>query len=124
MSPFPEAGRVAMQYLLGHYPVDGPVSWNDVEEIYGIAHVLNDHWVAYAIDLLEERIVVYDSLSETNNWEAVAAEFVRLIWCIFIVPKTNIQVNFHSCTSSLDSVKPSTQFPSPMTEAASRYHTI
>lgn len=67
-----------MQYVIGELPLEGALPWCDAVEVFGIAHVLGEHWVAYNIDLFAENITVYDSLSRFNKWPTVKAHFLPL----------------------------------------------
>lgn len=64
-----------MKYVIGKYPIEGSLLWCDAMEVYGTAHVCGNHWVAYAINLIDQTITVYDSMSKVHCWEAIKTEF-------------------------------------------------
>ncbi|KAH6771544.1 hypothetical protein C2S52_016347 [Perilla frutescens var. hirtella] len=64
---FEDACTVVAKYVNGKLPRDRAVSWKEVDNIYGIGHVLKSHWVAYDINLDEQTITVYDSLAKDNH---------------------------------------------------------
>lgn len=41
-------------YVHGSYPVVDGLPWEDVDLVYGIGHVLGNHWVAYECNFLEK----------------------------------------------------------------------
>lgn len=69
---------MAVKYVLGELPLERPLRWCDASEIYGIAHVLTNHWVAYEINMLDGKIYVFDSLWNSAGWEQVASYFKPL----------------------------------------------
>lgn len=74
--------KVMLQYVNGALPQEDGRPWAEVEHVYGIAHVLTNHWVAYDINMKEKRVTVYDSMSKVNGWTSVHKEFEKL--CKFI----------------------------------------
>ncbi|KAL8506687.1 hypothetical protein ACS0TY_017546 [Phlomoides rotata] len=60
-----------MQYVNGELPLERPeMSWSLVCKVYGIAHVNNNHWVLYQIDILPRHVIVYDSMSRNEkSWQ-------------------------------------------------------
>lgn len=66
---------MAVKYVLGELPLERPLHWCDASEIYGIAHLPTNHWVAYEINMLDGKIYVFDSLWRADNWEYVASCF-------------------------------------------------
>lgn len=51
--------------LANRLPVNGrKILWETAEKVYGVAHVMGNHWVLYELDLSRELIEVYDSLLE------------------------------------------------------------
>lgn len=78
MSSFEDSWYKTVKYALGKLPHERPRRWCDLIEVYGIAHVLDDHWVAYEIDMIKGKIVVYDSMSQSNDWVKVASYFQPL----------------------------------------------
>lgn len=50
------------------------------DENIWICHVCgtSNHWVAYAIKLFDERIIVYDSMEKVNCWERIKSTFIPL----------------------------------------------
>lgn len=72
---FSEAHATMSKYVKGIHPLEGGYPWFSVDHIYGLAHVLKCHWVAYDIDIKERRITVYDSRSKKKYWSRIKAEF-------------------------------------------------
>lgn len=77
-SSFEDASGLMLGYVLGIYPLERPLRWCDALEIYGIAHINFNHWVAYEIDMLSEKIIVFDSMSDSNDWPCTAGQFKQL----------------------------------------------
>lgn len=45
--------------MRGVYPTEGGSAWEDVDMIYGVGHVNDNHWVAYEVRTQDHLIVVY-----------------------------------------------------------------
>lgn len=75
---FQKASGLMLGYLLGLYPLERPLRWCDALEIYGIAHINFNHLVSYEIDMLSEKIIVYDSMSDSNDWPHTAGQLKQL----------------------------------------------
>lgn len=75
---FDASRSLLLRYVEGELPLEGSLPWCHAREVYGIAHVCGNHWVAYTIDLVRERIVVYDSLAEVNCWQRMKSQFIPL----------------------------------------------
>ncbi|KAH6800232.1 hypothetical protein C2S52_000696 [Perilla frutescens var. hirtella] len=67
-SDFDANAIVLQKYVHGQLPRERGVAWKEVDNIYGVAHILKSHWVAYEINLDDETITVYDSLSRGYDW--------------------------------------------------------
>ncbi|KAH6771344.1 hypothetical protein C2S52_016147 [Perilla frutescens var. hirtella] len=74
-SGFNANAMVLHKYVHSHLPRERGVAWKEVGNIYGVAHVLKSHWVAYGINLDDETITVYDSLSRLHSWNSMKKHF-------------------------------------------------
>lgn len=54
------------------------MQWAHVDRVFGIGHVRGNHWVAYEAKLMEQCIVVYDSMSEHPLRDIVIQSFQQV----------------------------------------------
>lgn len=62
---------MALAYVRGELHLQHSILWNEIDIIYGIAHVHGDHWFAFEIDLVSKVITVVDSIDCDRNWPNV-----------------------------------------------------
>lgn len=57
-----ESMKTMVRYVTGRHPLERPKQWGIVSKLYGVANIKSSHWVAYMVHLVEEKVVIYDSL--------------------------------------------------------------
>ncbi|KAH6783956.1 hypothetical protein C2S52_008915 [Perilla frutescens var. hirtella] len=87
-----------MPYVCGQMPSNGAVAWKDVDNIYGVGHVLTNHWVCYAVSIPQQKITVYDSLSNVNEWNNIKEPFMRFAKnLIYLCQKGDVFISCENC---------------------------
>ncbi|KAH6832014.1 hypothetical protein C2S53_000175 [Perilla frutescens var. hirtella] len=78
LEDFESTSTLLLKYVHGELPLQHRMPWNLVDRVYGIAHVLENHWVAYQIDLQKKTIRVMDSLHSKRYWKKILPQFKTL----------------------------------------------
>lgn len=76
-----------LPYVRGYHPIEGALSWISADRIFGVAHVCGGHWVLYEVQLEQQQIMVYNSLSKTQDWNYVSRHFKNVSRAIPILCK-------------------------------------
>ncbi|KAH6838023.1 hypothetical protein C2S53_009583 [Perilla frutescens var. hirtella] len=80
-------------YVLGESPFNCGMAWKNVKKIYGFSHVRDVHWVCFEISFTDQKITIFDSMSETSHWPSMIYELTDFAFNIpYLLRRTNIQL--------------------------------
>lgn len=83
---FDECADILKPFVLGEYPHEGGLPWHEAHRIYSIANINNNHWVVVEINMDEQKMVVYNSISGSIDWKKVPVDFITaakfILWLL------------------------------------------
>lgn len=65
-------------YVEGKEPLERQVRWREVGQLVGIAGITDSEWVAYRVDLVAGKIVVYNTHEKATEWGDLKEHFVHM----------------------------------------------
>ncbi|XP_057786596.1 uncharacterized protein LOC131004043 [Salvia miltiorrhiza] len=66
-------------YIEGRAPYQLATPWWEAEKVVGLAQLQKEHWVCYEINIDEQCVIIYDSLSSSRDPLLVRKPFARVL---------------------------------------------